>query len=134
MLRSRSNVRIAGIPLKRYYDRFDIEWNVRLQSELEMKTKKMGANIIKRKEKTNYGIATCACEIVNSVINNKSAVFSVSSILHGKYGQNEVSLSVPSVIDAAGVSKTIEIPLNANELSLFFDSANVVRSLLSEYE
>ena len=129
-----SAVRIAGIPIVQYCEQFGIEWNEQLQSDIALNTEKMGAGIIKRKGKTNYGIATCACDIADSVVNNKPAMFSVSSILHGEYGQENVALSVPSIVDASGVSRTISVPLTENELDSFSNAANAVRLLLAEFE
>ena len=129
-----SAVRIAGAPIDRYCKEFGVEWDDRIQSDLALKTKKMGAGIIKRKGKTNYGIATCACDIADSVVNNKPAIFSVSSVLNGEYGQENVSLSLPSIVDASGVSRTIPAVLNENEFADFANAANAVRVLLDELE
>lgn len=129
-----SGVRIAGVSIGQYCKEYGTIWNEQIQSDLSLKTKKMGAGIIKRKGKTNYGIATCACDIADSVVNNKPAIFSVSSVLHGEYGQDNVALSVPSIVDASGVSRTISVPLTENELADFSNAANAVRALLAEFE
>ena len=129
-----SAVRIAGVPIAQYCEESEIIWNDRIQNDLALKTKKMGAGIIKRKGKTNYGIATCACDIADSVVNNKPAIFSVSSVLHGEYGQDNAALSVPSVVDASGVSRTIPVPLSENELADYSNAAGAVRKLLAEFK
>lgn len=127
-----SAVRIAGVPVDRYCEESGIEWNDTVRSEIALRTKKMGAAIIKRKGKTNYGIATCACDIADSVVNNKPAVFSVSSVLHGEYGLENVALSVLSVVDASGAARTIQAPISESELSDLSNAANAVKSLLAE--
>ncbi len=129
-----SAVRIAGVPVGQYCEKNDIEWNEQIRADLALKTKKMGSSIIKRKGKTNYGIATCACNIADSVLNDKPTLFSVSSVLHGEYGTENAALSVPSIFDASGVSKTVSIPLSEKEHDAFSNAAKAVRSLLAEFE
>lgn len=127
-----SAVRIAGVPIAEYSADCGIDWSEQIQNDIALKTKKMGAAIIKRKGKTNYGIATCVCDIADSVINSKPAIFSVSSVLHGEYGQENVALSVPSIVGASGISRTFTPPLSETELDGFSHAANAVRSLIAE--
>ncbi len=126
-----SGVKIDGLPVEHYCDRKCIDWNEQIKLDIALKTKKMGASIIKRKGKTNYGIATCACDIAASVLNNKPSLFTVSKRLFGEYGQENTALSLLSIVDSSGVSSILPVSLSENEAAAFQDAADAVRSLIS---
>ena len=100
-----SRVMVANIPIEEYCKAFGFEWNESVKQEIFLDVQKMGAEIIKRKERTHYGIATCVAYLVDAVVNNRKIVASVSSVLQGEYGIRDVALSVPSVIGQKGVEK-----------------------------
>ena len=55
----------------------------------------------------------------------------VSSVLDGYHGVSGVALSVPSVVDASGVSRVIEVPFAPHEQELFERSAEALESSLT---
>lgn len=81
-----SKVTVGGIPIDEFCDDVNLEWNRGIREEIERKTKIMGAEIIKAKGRTHYGIATCVCNIADAVVNQRPTILSVSSTLQGEYG------------------------------------------------
>ena len=68
----------------------------------------MGMQIIKSKERTHYGIATCVCSLADAVLNQRLTVAPVTSPLEGEYGIEGVSLSIPSLVGVNGVEHRLE--------------------------
>ena len=56
----------------------------------------------------------------------------VSSLINGQYGAEDVSVSLPSVVDQGGVSRVLELPLNEKESGEFKKSAEDLRANLSK--
>lgn len=88
--------------------------------------------VIAGKGATNYAIGLSGARIVEAVLRDEGAVLPVSSVLEGYHGVSGVALSVPSVVDASGVARVIDVPFEAHEQELFERSAAALEaSLLS---
>lgn len=129
-----SHVTVGGIPIAEYCEDMGILWNEQIRSELAQKTKEMGAEIISAKGRTHYGIATCVCQLADSIINMRPTIASVSSVLMGEHGCRDVALSVPSVIGPAGVQQRIREKWSPEEYRGFFDAVEHVRAVLAEID
>lgn len=102
-----SHVTVGGIPIVEYCSVVGLEWNDQIKQELAEKTKKMKSEIIAEKGRTHYGIASCVCQLVDAIINQRPTIVSVSSVLIGEHGCRGVALSVPSVVGLSGVQQRI---------------------------
>lgn len=127
-----SRVSIGAIPIEEYCQAVGIPWNDEVRQEITEKTKEMGAEIIKAKGRTHYGIATCVCHLADAILNQKPTIASVSSTLLGEHGVRGVSLSVPSVIGPAGVQQRIREKWEPDEYRGFFDAVENVRTVLQQ--
>lgn len=125
-----SHVTVGGIPIAEYCENVGLEWNDRIKAEIATKTKVMGAEIISAKGRTHYGIATCVCQIADSILNMRPTIVSVSSVLQGEHGCRGASLSVPSVIGPSGVQQRIREKWSQDEYRGFFDSVEKMREAL----
>jgi len=112
-----SKVMISGIPIAEYCQMTGITFNDDVKASMEKKVLTMGAEIIKGKGRTHYGISTCVCYIADAILDHRPTIVSVSSKLHGEYGIKDVALSLPSIIDANGIKRRLTDTLDAEELS-----------------
>lgn len=129
-----SKLTIGGIPVEEYCSEMSIPWNEEVKEEITAQTRKMGAEIIRAKGKTHYGIATCVCHIADAIINQRPTIVSVSSPLMGEHGVRGVSLSVPSVVGPEGVRQRIREKWAPEEYRGFFDAVEKIRETLKEIE
>lgn len=125
-----SRVTVGGIPIDEYCEGMSIPWDDAIRTALTERTKTMGAEIIRAKGKTHYGIATCVCQLADAVLNQRPTICSVSSPLLGEHGVRGVALSVPSVVGPAGVQQRIREHWAPEEYRGFFDAVEKVRSVL----
>ena len=88
--------------------------------------------VIAGKGATNYAIGLSGARIVEAVLRDEGAVLPVSSVLEDYHGVSGVALSVPSVVDAGGVSRVIDVPFSADEKRLLHESADAVATNLRE--
>ena len=83
--------------------------------------------IINRKGVTNFGIGMALTRITKAILNNENSILTVTCPLDGLYGQKDIYMSVPAIVNRDGVKEIIEIELNEKEKELFEKSAQALR-------
>jgi len=125
-----SSLTISGIHINDYLLEKNIPFNDNIKQEIHKEVISMGTSIIKNKGRTHYGIATCVCFIINSILNNSNIITCVSCQIKGEYGINNVALSLPCIINEKGISKIIEEKIENNEYEKLILSSNIIKSEL----
>lgn len=126
-----TKVTVAGVPIDEYCDSIGLQFTQVEKDMIPQKVKGMGTEIILDKGKTHYGIATCVCYLADAILNRRATIASVTSLLEGEYGVNNVALSLPCIIGSNGVEKRIIERWADNELKLFKDSEKRLKSVLA---
>ena len=90
--------------------------------------------IIKGKGSTYYAIGLALVQITEAILRNEFSVLTVSSLLEGEYGINDVCLSLPSVVCREGISKRIDLKLSAEEEEQLRQSAEVIKAVCKEID
>lgn len=129
-----SHVTIGGIPIDEFCCGMKIAWNDEIKKQIADQTKVMGAEIIKGKGRTHYGIASCVCQLTDAVINQRPMIASVTSVLMGEHGCRDVALSVPSVVGPSGVQQRIREKWASEEYRGFFSAVENVRTIIAALE
>nr|MCR5348492.1 L-lactate dehydrogenase [Bacilli bacterium] len=86
--------------------------------------------IIQRKGATYYGVATAVARICEVIVRDQHTMLPVSVELEGTYGLNGLALSIPSIIGADGVEKTLELTLNYEERQKLNVSAQTLKAVI----
>lgn len=86
--------------------------------------------IIDKKGATFYGIAVALARITQAILDDESSVFPLSVYLNGEYGQNDIFIGAPAVINRQGVQRVIEIPLSDSEKDRMNASAAALKEVL----
>ena len=89
--------------------------------------------IIKSKGATYYGIAMGLVRITKAIFTNENTILTVSAHLDGQYGEENVYIGVPAVINRNGIREIIELDLNEKEQESFKNSAKILKGYLSPY-
>ncbi len=121
---------IAGVPLNNFCELrgfYDHEEGMR---KLYENVRDSAYRIIERKGATYYGIAMAVTRIARCIVRDEHAVLPVSTVLHGEYGIDGISLSVPSILGKNGVEKVLEIKLNENELEALRKSGEEMKKMV----
>ncbi|GAB2489034.1 L-lactate dehydrogenase [Alkalibacterium psychrotolerans] len=88
--------------------------------------------IIKRKGATFYGIGVSLARITRAILSNENAVLPLSVYLEGEYGQEDIYIGSPAIVNRNGIERIVEIPLNDSEKEKMKHSADVIRKHLKE--
>jgi len=125
---------VAGIRLKDYCPICKVPYSPDDLNDLFLKVKNAGYEIMKRKGRTNYGVALGLTKIVESIIRDENAISTVSCFLEDYHGVSDVCLSVPVILNRTGVKEVIKLPLNDEEITAFQKSAATVRKIVHSLE
>jgi L-lactate dehydrogenase len=87
-------------------------------------------HIIERKGATYYGIAMGLVRLTKAILRNENSVLTVSAYLNGEYGQNDIFIGVPAVVNREGVRQVVELNLNDEEQGKFVNSVNVLKKTM----
>lgn len=129
-----SHVTVGGVSIEEFCKDIGIEWNDEVKNKIAYDTKVMGAEIIREKSRTHYGIATCVCQLADAIINQRPTICSVSSVLMGEHGCRGVALSVPSVVGPVGVQQRIREKWSPEEYRGFFNSVEKMREVIEKID
>ena len=127
-----SATHIAGKGILEYFN--DPAYGITKEEigEIIANVKGAGAEIIKRKGATYYAIAITVNTLLESLLKNQNTIRTVSSVINGNYGIEDVALSLPSIVDSNGVKGIIDLKLADEELAALKNSAEQLKNILNE--
>ena len=102
--------------------------------QMKQQTIQAGWEIFNRKGNTCYGIASSAVGIVEAILHNENRILPVSTLLQGQYGQDDLYISVPTVIDRSGAREIVELNMTDEEMAEFNHSCKHIRSFYQALE
>jgi len=108
-----------------------INWN-QDYAEVEEFVKKSGAQIIENKGATFFAVAMSVCHICKCIYSGAGTALSVSTMMHGEYGVDDVCLSVLTLVDRKGVRGKILNPLTDEEVVKLQASANKLKEVIGQ--
>ena len=85
--------------------------------------------IIEKKKATYYGIGMGLNRLVRAILDNENSILTVSTYLDNKYGQNDIYIGVPAVINSNGVREIIELELSEDEQEKLDASCKLIKDM-----
>ncbi|RZF62746.1 malate dehydrogenase [Sphingobacterium corticibacterium] len=73
------------------------------------------------------GAATAA--MVESIVRDQNRLFTASVFLEGEYGEEDINIGVPVIVNKKGWDRIVPLELSEEEKALFKNSANAVRNM-----
>ncbi|MBO5743969.1 MAG: L-lactate dehydrogenase [Clostridia bacterium] len=100
------------------------------RDEVEEYMRKSGARVIQRKGATFYAVSMSVCHVCQCLLSGIDTTLTVSTLLNGEYGIDDVCLSLLNVVGNKGAHSKIMLPLNDEEIAALHNSANVLKDLI----
>lgn len=88
--------------------------------------------IILAKRATYYGIGMAMTRITKAILGDEHSVLTVSAMMSGEYGLEEVYIGTPCIVGRDGVLEKIEVRLNQEELGQLQKSAKLLKATFNE--
>lgn len=76
-----------------------------------------------------YAPGAAAAAMVESIVRDQNRLFTASVYLEGEYGQEDINVGVPVIINAKGWDRIVPMNLSSEEEDLFKASADAVRKM-----
>ena len=96
--------------------------------------KQSGAQVIKNKGATFYAVAISVCHICKCILNGSGTALTVSTMMHGEYGVEDVCLSTLALVGSDGVHTKITSPLTPEETAKMQLSAQKLKEIIDGLE
>lgn len=127
---------ISNVPIEDYrnalvnsteYPEFD-------RAEVENYVRKSGARVIQRKGATFYAVSISVCHICKCLLSGIDTTMTVSTMLHGEYGIEDICLSLLNVVGHKGAHSKVLVSLNDEEIKALHHSADCLKEIINNIE
>ena len=85
--------------------------------------------IIEKKKATYYGIGMALNRLVRAVLDDENSILTVSTYLENQYGQDDIYIGVPTIINKNGVRELVELELNKEEQEKLDNSCKLIKEM-----
>ena len=98
--------------------------------EIEQYVKKSGGRDIARKGATFYAVSISVCHIIKCLLNGMDTTMTVSTMMHGEYGIDDVCLSTLNLLGNKQVNGKVLVPLTDDEVARLRASADKLKGII----
>ena len=124
-----SSTNVSGIPLNDFCEmRGHFNHDAAMDAIAE-KVKNSAYEIISKKQATYYGIAMSVKRICECIVRNERSILPVSAMMHGEYGIEDITLSMPAIVGIGGVETHVPIALSEEEAEKLVESAGKLKEV-----
>jgi len=118
---------VGGIPVTELIDKKKL-------TAIVNRTKKGGGELVGLMGTSAwYAPGAAAAQMVESIVKDENRIFPVCARLTGQYGLKNIYLGAPVKLGKNGITKVIELKLNAAEKKLLHKSADAVKSVMKTF-
>lgn len=95
---------------------------------------KSGGKVIAKKGATFYAVSATVCQLVGLILAASDSIATVSSMLHGEYGIEDVCLSTLTLVGPEGIQGKVQMRMNKEEIALLKKSADALKEVIAQIE
>lgn len=127
---------ISNVPIEEYRNAIlnTVDYPELNRDEVEDYVRKSGARVIQRKGATFYAVSVSVCHICKCLLSGIDTTLTVSTMLHGEYGIDDVCLSLLNIVGREGAHSKIMLPLNDIEIASLHRSAESLKNVINSIE
>ena len=95
---------------------------------------KSGGSVIAKKGATFYAVSVAVCKLCGMLLSAYDSIATVSSVMHGEYGIEDVAISTLTLVGPNGVQGKVPLKLTDEEVAKLQKSANSLKEVISQIE
>ena len=126
-----SSANISGIPLDKFCEMTGYYDHENSMDKIATDVKNSAYEIISKKKATYYGIAMSVKRICEAIVRDEKSILPVSSMMHGEYGIEGISLSMPAIVGKNGIETLVPIQLSECEITNLQQSAQILKEIIT---
>ena len=96
--------------------------------------RKSGSVVISKKGATFYAVSRSVCQLCKVLMASSDSAVTVSSMMHGEYGIEDVCLSTLTLVGPQGIGGKIPMRMNEEEIKKLQESADALKSVIAQIE
>lgn len=93
--------------------------------------RKSGGRVIERKGATFYAVSVSVSHICKCVLAGIDTTMTISTMMHGEYGIDDVCLSTLALVGNNGIQSKVLLPLSDDEVGLLRHSAQCLKDIIT---
>ena len=132
-----SAARIAGVNVDDYYEiaeKFGKKIEKLDKDAMLTYVQKSGGQVIANKGATFYAVTRGVCRLCGFLLSASESVTTVSSMMHGEYGIEDVCLSTLALVGPNGIQGKLEMKLTDDEVEKLKASADALKAVSAQKE
>jgi len=114
---------IAGVRIRDFKSASGTGYDEAALQHIFEQTRDAAYTIIERKGATYYAIGLGLLTIVEAILRDQHTVLTVSSLMNGQYGVQDMCISLPTIVGASGIEEVLQLSLSPEEEDAFRHSA-----------
>lgn len=95
---------------------------------------KSGGKIIANKGATFYAVSASVCKLCSILLSASDSIATVSSMLHGEYGIEDVCLSTLTLVGPNGIQGKVPMRMNQKEIEQLKASADALKAVIAQID
>ena len=95
---------------------------------------KSGGIVIAKKGATFYAVSVAVCKLCGMLLSAYDSIATVSSVMHGEYGIEDVAISTLTLVGPNGVQGKVPLKLTDEEVAKLQKSVNSLKEVISQIE
>jgi len=123
---------VAGMRLEEYCRRTECDVGEAMRDRISHQVRDAAYEVIERKGATYYAVGVALVRIVEAILRDQHTVLTVSNLVPGYYGIEDVYFSLPAVVAREGVERVVELSLDDEEIAALEECADVLHGVLAE--
>lgn len=102
--------------------------------DVEQYVRRSGGRVIARKGATFYAVSVSVCHICKCLLTGIDTTMTVSTMMHGEYGIDDVCLSTLNLIGHNGVRGKVNVQLTDEEIGKLQHSADTLHEVINSLD
>lgn len=95
---------------------------------------KSGGQVIANKGATFYAVSASVCNLCGILLSSEESMATVSSMMHGEYGIDDVCVSTLTLVGPKGIQGKVPVKLTDEEVEQLKASADALKAIIAEIE
>ena len=132
-----SGAYVSGVSLDEYYETVEkMGRNVtKIDKDAMLEyVRTSGGQVIANKGATFYAVSVAVCKLVATILSSSDSVATVSSMMHGEYGIEDVCLSTLTLVGPKGVQGKIPMRMTKEEVEKLKARADALKAVIAQIE
>ena len=123
---------VAGISVEDYCNNICNGCDGNFKKRIPEEVRNAAYEVLNRKGYTSYAIALAIRRIVEAILRDEDSILTVSTLLNGEYGIDDIYMGIPSIIGETGIKKVLQVKLSDDEEKQLIESAKVLKENLGK--